>query len=41
MVALVVASVPLRQSAVLAVSGGGLYLLGLTRLEYAQPDAAW
>jgi hypothetical protein len=26
----VVASVPLRQSTVLAVGGGGLYLLGLT-----------
>lgn len=40
--ALLVASVPLRQSAVLAVVGGGLYLLGLAWLEYSsRPDADW
>ena len=40
--ALSIAWVPLRQSAVLAGVGGGLYLLGLAWLEHAsQPDADW
>jgi len=40
--ALLVASVPLQQSFVLTVVGGGLYLLGLAWLEYSsRPDADW
>lgn len=39
---LAVASVPFRQSAVLAGVGGGLYLLGLAWLEYAsRPNVSW
>lgn len=41
-VALADVSVPLRQPAVLAAVGGGLYLLGLAWLEVAsRPDASW